>query len=170
MTNDKTIIRKKESNESTKLSKKIRNLREMYHSIKIKKYDAFFGKDNYILSNNRFRLIKRVISDDEIIITTNNISYWKNKDQFVMWIHNNKIIYLRASQISPVYNYEALGGTYIVRLNRKYFKEYSCFTNEALMFYKEESFDDLKLVAKEQEEHSLWFKPSCDDFGDVSFL
>lgn len=146
------------------------NLKELHQAIKIKQYDAFFGKDNYLRSNKRFRLIKRVLSNDEIVITTNNISYWRHKDQLVLWVDNDKIVYLKFFQITPVYNHEILGDTYLVKLNRKYFKAYNCYANNELSFDKQDSFDDLKLIAEEQEKTSLWFKPSTDKYGNISGL
>lgn len=134
-----------------------------------KKYhlNHFFGENNYLLTNKRFAAIKNVISDDEIIIITNNVSYWQGKDQFVMWVDNDKIIYLKNFQVVPVLNFEELVECYLVKLNRKYFKVYSCFRNEELCFDKEDTFDTLKEVAAEQEQNKSWFKTITDKYGNA---
>jgi len=133
-------------------------IKEMFKRERENKLNWIFGEGNYQDGNKRFNCINQVANDDEIVIITNNVQFWKNKEQFVLWVDNNKIVYLKDFQVFKVYNYEVLGNCYIVKLNRKYFKSYNCYENENMCFEKEDTFDDLLKLAKEQTEKKLWFK------------
>lgn len=124
-----------------------------------KDMDFFFGKDNWHkVTNKYYEIPKRVISNDEIYLVTNNLTGVKGNP--VLVVGNNKAVYLKEWQIKNVYNYyDGIGDSYIVKLNRKYFKPYefkSGFDN--FSFDKDETFDDLLKVAQEQEEANIRFK------------
>lgn len=131
--------------------------------------NGFFGANNYNDGNNRFNIKNHVINDDEIIICTNNVSYWRNKDQFILWVGNGKIVYLNKFQVLPVFNYEEVGSCYLVKLNKNYYKVYNCFVNEELSFDKELTFQDLKDIAIQQDTSNLWFKFEEDKYGNRVF-
>ena len=147
-------------------------LKELLEKRKADTLNWFFGENNYSTTSKRFAIKKHVLNDDEIVICTNNVTYWKNKDQFVLWVSNNKIVYLKNFQVMPVYNFEVFGDTsYLVKLNRKYFKEYKCFETEEFDFgNREDTFDSLKEIAKQQDKHELWFKPGEDKYGNKCIL
>lgn len=118
----------------------------------------FLGERNYKETSKRFKIINHVIDNDNILLVTNNVQYFTNKEVYVLWVANNKVVYLKDWQVKPVYNYEHLGDTYIVKLNRNFFKSYNCFTNENILIEKEYSFDNLVEIAKSQDENEIWFK------------
>ena len=118
----------------------------------------FFGEGNFVQSAKRFKITNHIIDNDNIVLVTSNVQYFPKKQSFVLWVANNKVVYLKDWQVKSVYNYELLGDTYIVKLNRKFFKAYDCFTNEELMIEKEYSFNDLKAIAKSQDNSDIWFK------------
>lgn len=118
----------------------------------------FFGENNLETSNKRFQIKNNVIDNDNILLITNNIQYFLNKECFVLWVGNNKIVYLKDWQVMPVYNFEIVGDTYIVKLNRQFFKKYDCFKSDNFIFENEETFDSLLDVAKSQTGNGLWFK------------
>lgn len=120
----------------------------------------FFGENNLETSNKRFQIKNNVIDNDNILLITNNIQYFSNKECFVLWVGNDKIVYLKDWQVIPVYNFETIGYAYIVKLNRNYFKSYNCFKSDRFFFEKEETFDTLLDVAKQQTGNNLWFKKS----------
>lgn len=118
----------------------------------------FYGEGNYQRTNNRVRIINHIIDNDNILLVTNNVQYFPNKETYVLWVDNNKVVYLKDWQVKEVFNYEKLGDCFIVKINRKYFKAYNCFTTDKFLFEKEETFDDLYEVAKSQDENELWLK------------
>ena len=118
----------------------------------------FLGEGNYKETSKRFKIINHVIDNDNILLVTNNVQHFTNKQVYVLWIANNKVVYLKDWQVKPVYNYEHLGDTYIVKLNRNFFKAYNCFTNNDIFIEKEYSFDALVEIAKSQDSSDLWFK------------
>lgn len=96
----------------------------------------FFGENNLETSNKRFQIKNHVINNDNILLITNNIQYFQNKGCYVLWIGNEKIVYLKEWQVMPVYNFETIGYAYIVKLNRNYFKSYNCFKSDRFFFEK----------------------------------
>jgi hypothetical protein len=119
--------------------------------------DFFFGKDNWKKITNKYYEFKRVLNDDEIIIVTNNIKTIKNN--LVLLVDNNKAVYLKDWQVRRCYNYNESIDAYLVKLNRKYFKTYTFTSNfDDYSFEKENTFDDLLQVAKEQQDENLSFK------------
>ena len=119
--------------------------------------DFYFGKDNWKKVTNKYYEFKRVLSDDEIIIVTNNIKTIKNS--LVLLVDNNKAVYLKDWQVRKCSNYNEGIDAYIVKLNRKYFKPYTfSFDFDDYSFEKENTFDYLLQVAKEQQDENLSFK------------
>lgn len=122
-----------------------------------KDHDFFFGEGNYRKVTNQYYKFKRVLSNDDIILVTNNVKMVK--DSPVLVVDNNKAVYLKNWQIKPVSNWDEGIEGYAVKLSRKYFKPYT-FKNPLgeYSFDKEDTFDDLLNVAKEQEKENLPFK------------
>lgn len=112
--------------------------------------ESFFGKS--VVRHDDNIAWDGYIDDETIIVLTKNVRYWKNKDQFVMLIGNNKYIYLRSCDVVEVKNWHLELNAYAVKLNRKYFKAYTINgTFDDVMFEKEDSFESLLEVAKTQE-------------------
>ena len=143
--------RKKEANKMSKYSNFLKQR-------KTNSLDFLIGEGNYKTTNNRFQIKNHVIDNDTILLITNNVQYFSNKDIYVLWIAEDKVVYLKSWQVKEVYNFEHLGDCYIVKLNRQYFKPYQCFKNDFLMIEKEYTFDVLLEVAKSQTGNGLWFK------------
>lgn len=122
-----------------------------------KDHDFFFGEGNYRKVTNQYYRFKRVLSNDDIILVTNNVRMVKGSP--VLVVDNNKAVYLKNWQIKPVSNWDEGIEGYAVKLSRRYFKPYT-FQNPLgeYSFDKEDTFDDLLQVAKEQEEEDLPFK------------
>ena len=116
---------------------------------------SFFGEHRKV--SNKYFEFKRIIDKDNFIIVTKNVKIIKGNP--VLLTDNNKGVYLKDFQIREISNYYEGINTYAVKLNRKYFKEYT-FKNdfEDFSFSKRETFDSLKKAAKEQEKVNLSFK------------
>lgn len=131
------------------------NLKEMFKARKENEMNFLFNGGFKMVSNKYFTF-NRVINDDEIIIVTNNIKYWNNKDQYVLVIDNDKVVYLKSWQVAKVKNYDLGINSYVVKLNRNYFKSYQLgFKFDDMSFEKENSFDDLLKVAKAQNQENI---------------
>lgn len=116
----------------------------------------FFFKAGWKKVSNKYFEFKRVVNDDEIIIVSTNVVFWHNKGQYVMFVDNNKVVYLKDWQVRQVKSWDLGMNAYIVKLNRQYFKSYQLpFESEDLCFEKEETFDDLLKVAQEQEKENV---------------
>lgn len=122
-------------------------------SMKKKDLEWFFGEDLKKTSNKYFEFT-HFVDDDNIIILTSNILNIKNS--YALAVGSNKAVFLKDWQVRPVHNYYENLQTYAVKLNRKYFKIYE-FKSEFEQFYfeKDEDFDDLIKVAKEQDDANL---------------
>ena len=109
----------------------------------------FFGRDNYV-DYGRFVTYKSILSDDEIILRTNNVSFI-HVDQYsisdILIVDNKQYVYLKSWQKlrvryrDPEGNYKQ---TYLVKLNRNYFKTYHSkepFPN--ISFQVADDFDSL---------------------------
>lgn len=143
------------------VEKKERKTFSQYLKEQDSKDKAYFfgGEDNYKMTTAKYFTFKHYQSDDKIMITTKNVRYWKNRDCYVMYVGNDKVIYLKEWQIRPVRQWndgnEVKGN--IVKLDRKYFKVYNAPQNDDFAFDEEESFDDLVKVAKKQDkENAEW--------------
>ena len=122
--------------------------------MKEKDLNFFFGKGNWSNKSNQYYNFKRVINENEIIIISGNVKTIKNN--YVLVVGNNKVVYLKDWAVRPVRNFENNVYAYAVKLNRNYFKVYTFKSDfEDLYFEKEENFDDLLDTAKEQEERGI---------------
>lgn len=129
-------------------------LNEIIKNMKEKDLNFFFGKGNWSNKSNQYYNFKRVINENEVIIITNNIK--KIKNNYVLVVGNNKVVYLKDWAVRPVRNFENNVYAYAVKLNRNYFKVYTFKSDfEDLYFEKEENFADLLELAKEQEERGM---------------
>lgn len=119
---------------------------------KEKDIQKFFGEIKH--TSNKYFTFNRIINDDEIIIVTSNIKIIK--DTPVLVVGNNKAVYLKDWLIREVRNYNLDIYTYAVKLNRKYWKVYTFKSDfEDIFIEKEDTFDDLVEVAKEQNQKNM---------------
>ncbi len=78
------------------------------------------------------------------------------KDNFVLVIGNNKVVYLKEWNIVRVHNYDLGLNSHAVKLNRKYFKTYTFKSDfEDFHFEKDDTFESLMEVAKEQNDTEI---------------
>lgn len=119
---------------------------------KEKDIQKFFGEIKH--TSNKYFTFNRIINDDEIIIVTSNIKIIK--DTPVLVVGNNKAVYLKDWLIREVRNYNLDIYAYAVKLNRKYWKVYTFKSDfEDIFIEKEDTFDDLVEVAKEQNQKNM---------------
>lgn len=105
-------------------------------------------------TSNKYFKFNHVISDDEIIIVTNNVKFIK--DNPVLVIDNNKVVYLKEWNVAEVRNYNKDLYAYAVKLNRKYWKEYTFKSDfEDMCFEQSDTFDSLKAVAEMQNDTEI---------------
>ena len=145
------------SKEDIDKKKKQLQFEERYEEQKQKARDKFFGEGNVKDVSNKYFKFKRVLDDNNIIITTNNVEYWKGKEAYVMYVDKNKVVFLKDWQVLPVHNdrgSSSLDG-YAVKLNRNYFKPYKLSFESEKIFDKEENFDDLYEIAKSQDKENM---------------
>lgn len=115
-----------------------------------KKEMEFYFKGGYNYVSNKYFRFKHVIDDDNIIIMTRNVK--KIKENRVLIVDNNKGVYLKDWQVHFLYSAYS-EDAYAVKLNRKFFKVYQFnFSFDDMSFEKEDTFDELLQVAKEQDE------------------
>ena len=114
--------------------------------------DRFFGFNNKKIRTNNYYTYKHVLSDDEIIINTNNVI--RVKDNPVLIVGKNKAVYLKDWAIKSAHSYKTcgVGSFFIVKLNRQYFKPYT-FTKpfDDFCIEQDQDFDYLLNVAHEQD-------------------
>lgn len=116
-------------------------------------YDYYFGKNNWKEQPNKYITFKHLIDDENIIIVTSNIKYFKNSGKYIMAIGNNSCIWLKEWQIKKCYNYWLDTDAHIVKLNKKYYTPYALkFTFDELNFEKDETWEDMIEIAKEQDQ------------------
>lgn len=131
---------------------------DFLNSQKVKQLKFFFGEDAEITNDGKDILkFKHYINDNELIVITNNIKTWK--DQFVLVVNNNKVVFLKSWQVQPVKNWEHQLNAYAVKLNRNFFKTYELkFDYDDMHFTNETTFDELVSIAKEQDKIKLYWK------------
>lgn len=142
--------RKKESNERYKQWQIDRYKKDM---------DFFYGEGNWHKTSNQYYSIKHHLSDDEVIINTNDIKFIKG--QPVLVVGQNQGVYLKEWQGRPAFAYMngELTGFHTLKLNRKYFKPYTFkFDFKGYEGVKPQSFDDMVQIAKEQDKAGLPIK------------
>ncbi len=114
----------------------------------------FFGKIQK--TSNKYFIFDRIIDEDNFILITSNVRYFWNKETFVLIVDNDKVVYLKDWQVIPVRNWREGVEGFAVKLNRKYFKVYKySFEFDDVYFEKEDTFDDLFEIAKEQHEKQM---------------
>ncbi len=119
---------------------------------KEKAITSFFGEVKH--TSNKYFQFKRVIDENTCIIITNNITDVKNNPVYIAG--SNKAVYLKEWQIWPVHSYDEGMNAYAVKLNRNFFKKYTFKKDfEGYELIKEEEFDDILKVAKEQDEVNM---------------
>lgn len=125
---------------------------EYIKSVKENQKERFFGETKN--KSNKYFEFKHYIDEDNCIIITNNIKYIKGNP--VLVVDNNKVVYLKDWLVKPVRNYYNGIYAYAAKINRKFFKVYT-FKNdfEDMAFEKENTFDDLLEIAKEQDEKNM---------------
>lgn len=109
--------------------------------------EKFFGAMHWV--SNQYFTFNHIVNDDEIIVITNNVK--KIKNSFALAVDNNKVVYLKEWNMVPVRNYDLDIYAIAVKLNRKYWKEYTLNSEfDDLCFEQADTFDSLKAVALEQ--------------------
>lgn len=125
---------------------------EFLKSVKESHLTKFFGEVKH--TSNKYFKFNHVISDDEIIIVTNNVKFVKGNP--VLIIDNNKVVYLKDWNVAEVRNYNMDLYAYAVKLNRIYWKEYTFKSDFEDMCFKEaDTFDRLKAVAEMQNDTEI---------------
>lgn len=115
------------------------------------KDDKFFGKTQYY--SNKYFTYDSIIDKDNIIVRTNNVKMIK--DNPVLIVDNNKGIYLKNWQVTPIKMNRGEVNTYAVKLNRKYMKEYTFKNNfDDVSFSKKDDFNSLMKVARSQQKRN----------------
>lgn len=156
---DNAIAREKKRTaamEAAKQPKKKKTLSDYYKERKQKDMDFFYGKGNTKQKSNKYFEFKRVLDDDNCIVVTNNIKTIKGNP--VMLTGNNQAVYLKDWQYREVHNYDEGINTYAVKLNRKYYKPYTFRSNfDGYSFDKNNSFDDMMDIARQQEKVNMKF-------------
>lgn len=118
----------------------------------------FLGQEPH-KESNKYVTFNHVIDEDNIIIATNNIkAYYDKNDELkvILMVGENKAVYLKDWQVrkgcAKVGSYSN-SECYIVKLNRNYFKPYT-FKNvfEGMSFEEKQTFDMLKAGALTQNE------------------
>lgn len=132
-----------------------------------RKHD-FFKDANSEFEDDHLTKYDSVIDKDNIVLRTNNIkTYDKHGEtKYLLVVGNNQAVYLNDWQIKKGSNQDDIS-TYFVKLNRNYFKPYT-FRNgfDDFSFNKDDSFDDLLNVAKEQGKYSK----EHDEAWDLEFM
>jgi hypothetical protein len=128
------------------------NYSDYIKKIKERNKEKFFPNHKNV--SNRYFTFDHYISDDEIVIITSNIINLKGSP--VLIVGNDKAVYLKDFCIQPVHNYHLGINAFAVRLKRQFFKVYTFKKEfEAFYFEKDENFDDLVEVAKEQDKRNM---------------
>ncbi len=116
--------------------------------------DFFFGTGNWRKCSNKYFTFKRIIDEDNIIIVTNNIKLVKGS--LVLVVANNKAVFLKDWQILSIKNWDLQLNSYVVKLNKNFFKVYEFKTDfENIYIDQETTFDELVKISKEQEDKNI---------------
>lgn len=147
-------IRKDAREKQEKKNESFKNFQAMQKENYVKKA---LGDNVEVDETGKRYKFKHAIDNDNINLVTNNVQYWKNKDAYVLWVDKNKVVYLKAWNVTPISNAK-YGNAYAVKLNRNYFKPYNTFETKDYMFDKEDTFDSLLEVAKQQDNENVAWK------------
>lgn len=132
-------------------------LSDTIKTAKVKAAKHFFGEDA-VTDGSRVSW-KHDVDENTIIIATNNVKFFKKRETYVLVVDNNKIVYLKDWQVTPIKNWDLGTNAYAVKLNRNYFKVYNLsFSFEDMSFTKEDTFDSLKEVARQQDQMNIEWK------------
>ena len=125
---------------------------EYIKSLKERQVERFFGEVKQ--KSNKYFRFNHYVDEDNCIIITDNVRYIKGCP--VLVVDNNKVVYLKDWLVMPIRNYDNGIYAYAVKITRKFFKIYT-FKNEFedVYFEKEDTFDDLLKVSKEQDEEDM---------------
>ncbi len=140
---------------SSKSEDKIASVFDNASPTRILKKD-FFGQ--VVKATNKYYRFDQVLSDDKIIIVSRDVVSIKGKPVYVTG--SNTAIYLKDWQFRRMATRHGGGDMWAIKLDRNYFKEYT-FKNpirdsEGFNFHKkQENFDSLRKVAREQQEWQL---------------
>lgn len=120
------------------------------------KRNFFFGRSNYA-DYGRFCTYKSILSDDQIILRTNNVTTVpvdEHTISYALIVYNNMYVYLKPWQILEARYRNENGGysrTTLVKLHRNYFKPYRAKENfKDVNFKTPDDFDSLYEHAKLQ--------------------
>ena len=139
---------------------KMSNFSEYMKSRKENDMKFFYGETEK--KSNKYFYFKRVQDEDNIILLTDNIKFFKGSP--VLVVAENKVVYLKVWQIRNVHNYHLGVNTYAVKLNRNYFKKYTLsFVLDDFAGKEEDDFDSLKKIAAEQDEANM---PVADGWAE----
>lgn len=97
--------------------------------------------------------------ENEFTIFTENVRLYKGSP--VLVVGNNKVVFIRACDVKKARaseNEETIADGFVVRINPKYFKNYT-FKNdfEDFCFEKEDTIEDLLNASKEQENNNICY-------------
>lgn len=130
------------------------DLKNIFREKYAEQENKFFGFGNKQKKTNKYYTYKHVLSENEIIINTNNIQ--RVKDSMVLVTGKFSAVYLKEWQVKMAHNFDMGIGFYIVKLNRQYFKPYA-FTKpfEDFCIEQEQDFDYLLQVARAQDQENM---------------
>lgn len=144
---------------------------DLYKEARNRDLNFFLGEGNYQQVSNKYTTFKRVIDDNNILVVTDNLKIVK--DSIVMMVDNNKAVYLKDWQVRKAFSWDAGVDSYVVKLNRNYFKTYT-FKNDFKNVYlkKADTFDSLLADAKAHQKTNLKMKISGlkdDDYRRLKY-
>lgn len=140
--------------------------RDRIHEQRVARAKYFFGDDADVGATGKcVKSFRHFIDEDNIIIVTSNVKYIRSREAFILIVDHNKAVYLKDWNVKELKNWYLGVDTYAIKLNRKYFKTYTFKSDfEDMVFEKEDTFDSLIDLAKEQDnDKTVW------DFGHYGF-
>jgi hypothetical protein len=110
----------------------------------------FFGP-SVVHRSNKYFTFDHVLSEDEIILVTNNIVTVKGNPVMVVGTHSG--VYLKDWTMREVHNHRDGYNAYAVKLKRDFYKVYTFSTplSEDIDIDGVQTFDDLKAIAASQD-------------------
>lgn len=124
-----------------------------------KRKENFFQQTLTYKTNNYF-VYDGDIDNDTIIIRTDNLIVNTFTNKFILKVGTNKAVYLNANNIRKIRFKHANGdweSTYLVKLNRNYFKVYTFQKAFDDYLGNDKDFDALKEIAKSQKNIAITF-------------
>ena len=113
--------------------------------------EAWFFGPSVVHRSNKYFSFDHVISEDEIILVTNNIVHVKGNP--VLVVGTNAGVYLKDWTIREVHNHREGFNAYAVKLKRDFFRVYTFGAplSEDLDIDGVQTFDDLMKLAASQD-------------------